>query len=164
MTTTELKPGAAAPDFRAIAVGGEYGAGRNVSLKDFKGSSLVLYFYPKDDTPGCTTQACSLRDNWSDLKRHAKVFGVSTDPVDSHTKFIAKYELPFPLLSDADHEMVNAYGVWVDKNMYGRKYKGTERTTFVIDANGRIGAIFRKVKPDEHVEMLKSALITAGKK
>ena len=161
---TELKLGDPAPNFHATAVGGDYGNGREVSLRDFKGSRLVLYFYPKDDTPGCTAQACSLRDNWSDVKKEAHVFGVSIDPSESHTAFIAKYRLPFPLLSDPNHEMVNAYGVWVDKNMYGKKYKGTERSTFVIDANSRIAGIFRKVKPEEHVDLLKEAFSSMPKK
>jgi thioredoxin-dependent peroxiredoxin len=160
---TELKVGDPAPDFRASAIGGDYGAGRNLTLAEFKGHALVLYFYPKDDTPGCTAQACSLRDNWGDIKKQAVVFGVSTDRPDSHTAFISKYNLPFPLLSDSGHQLVNAYGVWVDKNMYGRKYKGTERTTFVIDGEGRIAAILRKVKPEEHVELLKQALSSAKK-
>jgi len=155
---TELKTGDPAPDFHAVAVGAEYGDGRDVSLGDFRGNPLVLYFYPKDDTPGCTAQACSLRDNWSGLSKLAKVFGVSVDPPDSHTAFIAKYQLPFPLLSDTRHELVNAYGVWVDKNMYGKKYKGTERSTFVIDGKGDIAAIFRKVKPEHHVDLVQQAL------
>jgi peroxiredoxin Q/BCP len=162
--TTELKVGDPAPDFRATAVGAEYGSGRDVSLSDFRGSPVVLYFYPKDDTPGCTAQACGLRDNWDDLKRGAKIFGVSVDPAESHTAFISKYQLPFPLLSDPKHQIVNAYGVWVDKTMYGKKYKGTERSTFVIDEDGRITAIFRKVKPDEHVDLLKQALSSKAKK
>src|SRR5438477_1225076 len=124
--TTELRIGDPAPGFRATAVGGEYGAGREVSLKDFRGSPVVLYFYPKDDTPGCTAQACDLRDNWAGMKKLAKIFGVSVDPTDSHTAFIGKYQLPFPLLADPEPQIVTAYGVWVDKNMYGKKYKGTE--------------------------------------
>jgi peroxiredoxin Q/BCP len=162
--TTELKIGDAAPGFRATAIGGEYGTGREVSLSDFRGKPLVLYFYPKDDTPGCTVQACGLRDNWGDLGKKAAIFGVSVDPAESHTKFIEKYHLPFPLLSDPKHELVNAYAVWVDKNMYGKKYKGTERSTFVIDTNGRISAIFRKVKPEDHVDLLNQALSSIGKK
>jgi peroxiredoxin Q/BCP len=161
---TDLKIGDAAPDFRATAIGGEYGTGREVSLGDFRGKPLVLYFYPKDDTPGCTVQACGLRDNWGDLGKEAAVFGVSVDPAESHTKFIEKYHLPFPLLSDPEHELVNVYGVWVDKSMYGKKYKGTERSTFVIDANGRIAAIFRKVKPEDHVDLLNQALSSIEKK
>jgi len=161
---TDLKPGDPAPNFSAVAVGGEYGAGREVSLSDFRGRPLVLYFYPKDDTPGCTAQACDLRDHWGDIKNSAQVFGVSIDPAESHTAFISKYHLPFPLLSDPKHELVNAYGVWVDKNMYGKKYKGTERSTFVIDGNGRIAAIFRKVKPEQHVDLLEEALSPLTKK
>ena len=159
--TTELTIGDPAPKFQATAVGGEYGSGREVTLDDFKGKPLVLYFYPKDDTPGCTAQACSLRDNWGDMKKRATVFGVSVDPADSHTAFIAKYQLPFPLLSDPGHELVNSYGVWVDKNMYGKKYKGTERSTFVIDEEGRIAAILRRVKPEEHLDLVKEALSSA---
>ena len=153
-----LKVGDPAPDFTATAVGGKYGAGCMVSLKDFRGSSLVLYFYPKDDTPGCTAQACGLRDAWSDFEGRAEIFGVSIDPEESHEKFIAKYQLPFPLLADPERKIVNAYGVWMEKSMMGRKYMGTERTTFVIDEHGRISAILRKVKPAEHVEQLRDAL------
>jgi peroxiredoxin Q/BCP len=156
----EFKIGDQAPEFRANAVGGKYGAGREVSLSDFHGSALVLYFYPKDDTPGCTKQACGLRDAWSEMRKLGQIFGVSVDPANSHEKFIEKYQLPFPLLSDSDHKIVKAYGVWVEKAMYGKKYMGTERTTFVIDAKGRISAIFRKVKPEEHVDLLRSALST----
>ena len=162
--TTELKVGDPAPNFRAVAVGGEYGAGREVSLSDFRGTPLVLYFYPKDDTPGCTVQACSLRDNWGGMKKLGKIFGVSVDSAASHTAFIEKFQLPFPLLSDPDHQLVTAYGVWVDKNMYGKKYKGTERSTFVIDPNGRVAGIFRKVKPELHVDLLKEALGSSAKK
>ena len=161
---SELKVGDAAPNFHATAVGGEYAAGLEVSLADFRGAPLVLYFYPKDDTPGCTAQACDIRDHWSEIKASARIFGVSVDPAKSHNAFISKYRLPFPLLSDPGHQMVEAYGVWVDKNMYGKKYKGTERTTFVIDAKGRISSIFRKVKPEQHVDQLKGALSSAPKK
>ncbi len=150
--------GQPAPDFNAIAVGGRYGAGQQVALAEFRGSAVVLYFYPKDDTPGCTAQACSLRDAWPDLSGKAEVFGVSTDSAASHKKFIAKFDLPFPLLSDPDHTIVNAYGVRVEKSMYGRKYMGTERTTFVIDGRGIIAAILRKVKPEEHVALVTAAL------
>ena len=154
----QLKAGDSAPDFTATAVGGKYRGGEVVSLKDFRGSPVVLYFYPKDDTPGCTAQACGLRDEWSNFQGRAEIFGVSIDPVESHEKFIAKYSLPFPLLSDPEKKIVTAYGVWVEKSMYGKKYMGTERTTFVIDPNGRIAAILRKVKPAEHAEELRSAL------
>ena len=154
----ELSVGDEAPKFRAVAVGGEYGAGREVSLADFRGTPVILYFYPKDDTPGCTVQACGLRDAWSDLAEGAKIFGVSIDPAASHEKFIRKYQLPFPLLSDPTKEIVNAYGVWVEKSMYGKKYMGAERSTFVIDGAGKIAAIFRKVKPEEHATIVREAL------
>lgn len=154
----ELKVGDPAPDFRERAVGGKYGAGLDVALKDLRGRNVVLYFYPKDDTPGCTTQACGLRDAWSDLEGRGEIFGVSVDSPASHEKFISKHRLPFPLLSDLDRKIVEAYGVWVEKSMYGKKYMGAERSTFVIDGEGRISAIFRKVKPDEHVDLLRKAL------
>jgi peroxiredoxin Q/BCP len=153
-----LEIGDQAPDFRALAVGAEYGEGREVSLADFKGKSVVLYFYPKDDTPGCTKQACGLRDAWHEIKDRAVLFGVSVDPAKSHTKFIEKYQLPFPLLSDSEHDLVNKYGVWVEKNFMGRTSMGVERSTFVIDGQGRIAAIFRKVKPEDHVDLLKNVL------
>ncbi len=160
MTTDSagLKVGDAAPDFSAMAVGGKYGAGKIVSLKDFHGTPVVLYFYPKDDTPGCTAQACGLRDSWSEFEGEAEIFGVSIDSVASHEKFIAKYQLPFPLLSDAEKKIAHAYGVFVEKSMYGKKYMGVERTTFVIDGARRISEILRKVKPAEHVEQLRAAL------
>ncbi len=154
----QLVVGDKAPAFRAVAVGGEYGEGREVELGEFRGTPVVLYFYPKDDTPGCTVQACSLRDSWSSLRELAKVFGVSVDSTRSHGKFIEKFQLPFPLLSDSEKEMVNAYGVWVEKSMYGKKYMGTERSTFVIDGSGRIFSIFRKVKPEDHVGLVREAL------
>lgn len=154
----ELKVGDPAPDFRALAIGGKYGSGREVSLGELRGSSVVLYFYPKDDTPGCTVQACALRDSWSDLDSRGEIFGVSVDAAKSHEKFINKYQLPFPLLSDTDHKIVEAYGVWVEKSMYGKKYMGAERNTFVVGPDGRLTAIFRKVKPEEHVDLLLNAL------
>ena len=154
----ELKVGDQAPDFRAQAIGGKYGEGKEVSLADLRGRSVVLYFYPKDDTPGCTTQACGLRDSWSDLEARGEIFGVSPDSAASHQKFISKYQLPFPLLADAEKKIVEAYGVWVEKSMYGKKYMGAERSTFVIGPDGRLTAIFRKVKPEEHVDLLKNAL------
>ena len=154
----ELKVGDPAPDFRAQAIGGKYGDGREVSLGDFRGTPVVLYFYPKDDTPGCTTQACGLRDSWADFEGRGEIFGVSVDSAASHQKFISKYQLPFPLLSDTDRKIVEAYGVWVEKSMYGKKYMGAERSTFVIGRDGQIAAIYRKVKPEEHVDLLKQAL------
>jgi peroxiredoxin Q/BCP len=154
----ELKIGDSAPAFKAMAVGGAYGMGKEVALQDFHGKSVVLYFYPKDDTPGCTKQACGLRDAWRDFAGKAEVFGVSIDSTKSHEKFIAKYGLPFPLLSDEDKQIVEAYGVWVEKSMYGKKYMGTERSTFVIGPDGKIKAIFRKVKPEEHASEVLAAL------
>ncbi|MFL6521492.1 MAG: peroxiredoxin [Chthoniobacterales bacterium] len=158
MKNDELKVGGNAPAFETTAVGGEFGDGRSVALRDFRGAPLVLYFYPKDDTPGCTTQACSLRDSWDSVGENAKIFGVSIDSAQSHRKFIDKYNLPFPILSDPEKKLVRSYGVWVEKSMYGRKYMGTERSTFVIDSSGRIAAIFRKVKPEEHVGLVRDAL------
>ena len=160
--SAELKVGDPAPKFRATAVGGEYGAGQEVFLADLRGSPVVLYFYPKDDTPGCTAQACGLRDAWSELSAGARIFGVSVDSAASHAKFIGKYNLPFPLLSDPERKLVEAYGVWVEKSMYGKKYMGAERSTFIIGSDGRISAIFRKVKPDEHVAIVRDALRNAA--
>jgi len=154
----ELLPGDTAPAFEAVAVGGKFGAGTKVSLADFAGHKVVLYFYPKDDTPGCTTQACGLRDAWEDFDGKAAIFGVSPDSAPSHAKFIGKYALPFPLLADAEKKIVNDYGVWVEKSMYGKKYMGTERTTVVIDPQGKISAIFRKVKPAEHADLLRAEI------
>lgn len=141
-----LKEGDAAPDFTAKNQNGE-----NVKLSDFRGNRVVLYFYPKDDTPGCTKQACSLRDSFETFEEKGiKVFGVSIDDEKSHQKFISKYALPFDLLADTEKEIVNAYGVYGEKTNYGRKYMGINRTTFLIDANGEIVKIFKKVKVDEH--------------
>jgi peroxiredoxin Q/BCP len=154
----ELTAGGKAPAFSAIAVGGKFGDGTKVSLADFKGQTVVLYFYPKDDTPGCITQACSLRDAWPDFDGKAVVFGVSPDSAVSHAKFIKKHSLPFPLLADDAKKIVSDYGVWVEKSMYGKKYMGTERSTFVIGGDGKLKAVLRKVKPAEHVALLKTAL------
>ena len=157
--TTSLQVGDAAPSFTTTAVGGDYASGTPLKLSELRGSPVVLYFYPKDDTPGCTVQACGIRDSWNELKKTgAAIFGVSIDPEKSHTKFITKFDLPFPLLSDTDKSIVGAYGVWVEKSMYGKKYMGTERTTFVIDAKGKIAAIFPKVKPAEHADLVLKAL------
>ena len=151
----QLKIGDRAPEFRAAAVGGKYGAGKEVKLSDLRGTRVVLYFYPKDNTPGCTTQACGLRGAWEELRNHAQIFGVSIDSTASHQKFVDKFRLPFPLLSDPERKIVNAYGVWVEKSFLGKKYMGTERTTFVIDSEGHIEKIFRKVKPKEHIDLLR---------
>jgi peroxiredoxin Q/BCP len=130
--------------------------GTRVSLKDFAGQRLVLYFYPKDDTKGCTTQACDLRDNIAAFEElEVAVVGVSPDSVASHVKFRDKYDLNFPLLADEEHELAEAFGVWKEKSMYGRTYMGIERSTFVIDEEGVVVAAWRKVRPKTHVEKLK---------
>lgn len=149
----QLQVGDKAPDFSLPT-----GDGKDLSLKDLKGKKVVLYFYPKDDTSGCTKEACSFQENLGAIKKKgAVVVGVSTDGVASHAKFASKYDLTFPLVSDEKKEIVNAYGVWKEKSMYGRKYMGTERTTFIIDEKGRITHIFSKVKVDGHsADVLKS--------
>ena len=135
------------------------GSGTKASLKDFKGKKVVLYFYPKDDTSGCTKEACSFRDNITVIKKKgAVVIGVSIDSIESHKKFADKYELPFTLISDAEKELVKKYGVWKEKSMYGRKYMGIERTTFLIDENGKISHIFPKVKVEGHTEEILALL------
>jgi peroxiredoxin Q/BCP len=151
-----LAPGEEAPDFQAVVVGGEYGEeGQNVRLSDFRGRPVVLYFYPKDDTPGCTEQACSLRDRYAQvISQGALVFGVSVDSVESHRKFIKKHSLPFALISDEGHRIADDYGVWVEKSLYGKTFMGTERSTFVVRPDGRIKSIFRKVKPTTHTDHL----------
>ena len=154
----ELTAGDKAPAFSAEAVGGKFGDGAQVSLADFAGQTVVLYFYPKDDTPGCTTQACALRDGWADFEGRAVIFGVSPDSAASHAKFIAKHSLPFPLLADDAKKIVGDFGVWVEKSMYGKKYMGTERSTFVIGCDGKLKAVLRKVKPGEHNALLKAAI------
>ncbi len=153
-----LKRGSKAPAFSLPSDGG----GR-VSLKDLKGKPVVLYFYPRDDTSGCTTEACEFRDNWKAVKATGGVvLGVSPDGVASHDKFRAKYKLPFPLLADEDHAVAEAYGAWGEKSMYGRKYMGILRTTFVIDGAGRIVEVFEKVKPKGHAEQVLASLREAG--
>jgi peroxiredoxin Q/BCP len=148
------KLGAAAPDFSLPA-----GDGKTISLADLKGKTVVLYFYPKDDTSGCTKEACDFRDNLSVLKKKgAVVLGVSPDSPASHAKFAAKYDLSFPLVSDEKKQLVKKYGVWKEKSMYGRKYLGVERTTFVIGPDGAITHIFPKVKVDGHVEEVLKAI------
>ena len=149
----QLKPGDKAPDF---CLPNE--VGQTVSLKSLKGKPIVLYFYPKDDTPGCTKEACHFRDAAFLVKTRVVVLGVSLDGAESHRKFIAKYGLPFSLLTDEDAAVSKNYGVFVQKNMYGRKYWGIERSTFVIDHIGAIQAIFRKVKVEGHVEAVQAVL------
>ena len=143
-----------APDFTLPSDSGD-----SVTLSAFRGSPVVLYFYPRDDTPGCTAQACGIRDAWGEFERAgAVVLGVSPDSETSHVKFKEKYELPFPLLADADHKVAEEYGVWGEKSMYGKTYMGIERSTFVIDADGNIAKVLRKVKPDTHADDVLAAL------
>jgi len=133
--------------------------GALVSSDGLAGERFVLYFYPKDDTPGCTTQACSLRDNWSRvLDTGVELFGVSPDSVKSHIKFRDKYQLPYRLLSDEGHAVAEAFGVWIEKSYAGRTYHGNERTTFVIGPDGRVESVLPRVKPDAHVDLLLDAL------
>lgn len=142
--------GEKAPDFKEKDQDGNW-----VKLSGFKGTKLVLYFYPKDSTPTCTTQACNLRDNYEQLlAKGYKVVGVSVDDEKSHRKFIAKHSLPFPLLADTEHRMVNAYGVWGEKKMYGHTFMGVFRTTFVIDEKGRIAEVITKVKSKDHANQI----------
>jgi peroxiredoxin Q/BCP len=146
--------GKKAPAFTLPASSGE-----EVSLSDFLGKTIVLYFYPKDDTPGCTKEACDFRDAQRKFSsRKAVVLGVSPDSLKSHDRFIAKFELPFVLLADTDHAVAEAYGVWTEKSMYGRTYMGIERSTFVIGPDGKVKAIFRKVKVDGHVDEVLEAV------
>ena len=148
------KEGDPAPDFRLPA-----DDGKTYALKDLRGRKVVLYFYPKDDTPGCTKEACSFRDNLSRVQsKGAVVFGVSKDDLASHAKFREKYSLSFPLLSDPEGKVLSAYGVWKEKNLYGKTFMGIERTTFVIDERGRIQKVFARVKVDGHVDEVLAAL------
>ena len=150
----KLKEGDLAPAFTVDTSGG----GR-LSLADFLGQNVILYFYPKDDTPGCTKEACAFRDGYADFKkRGAVVLGVSTDPVKAHDKFVKKFELPFTLLADTDKKIVEAYGVWGEKVFMGRKYLGTHRVTFLIGSDGKIKKIWPKVKPEEHAAEVLAAL------
>ena len=145
-----LSVGDLAPDFTTTDQ-----HGNPLTLSDYRGRKVVLYFYPKDDTPGCTAQACSLRDSYSDLKKAGyEVLGVSVDPQAAHTKFIKKYDLPFSLVADTDKSVVEAYGVWTEKSMYGRTYMGTVRKTFLIDENGFITRIIDKVDTKNHAEQI----------
>jgi thioredoxin-dependent peroxiredoxin len=148
------QPGDPAPDFTLPDQDGN-----PVSLSGLRGQTVVLYFYPKADTPGCTTQACGVRDHRADYERAgAVVLGVSPDPVKRTAKFDQKYELGFPLLADEAHEVAEAYGVWVEKSMYGRRYMGMERSTFVIGSDGVVREVFRAVKPAQHDELVLGAL------
>jgi peroxiredoxin Q/BCP len=149
-----VEEGAPAPDFELATDTGEH-----VKLSALRGKPVVLYFYPKDDTPGCTTQACEIRDEWSRFReRGAVVLGVSPDDEASHALFREKYSLPFTLLADPDHEVADEYGVWVEKKNYGRTYMGIERSTFVIDAEGNVAKVLRRVKPEGHADKVLEAL------
>ncbi len=150
----ELKEGQAAPDFKLLT-----DEGKEVSLAGLRGKKVVLYFYPKDDTPGCTKEACSFRDGIKELqKKGALVFGVSADSVESHKKFREKYRLNFPLLSDPEKKMLQAYGVWKKKSFMGKSFMGIERTTFLIGEKGKISKIFPKVQVDVHYGEVLAAL------
>jgi len=150
---THLNEGDKAPDFNGIDQDGN-----QVSLSDFSGKKLILFFYPKDNTPGCTAEACNLRDNYADLKAQGyELLGVSPDSEASHQKFISKHELPFPLLADTEKTVLKAYGVWGKKKMYGREFDGVFRTTFVINQEGVIAQVFKKVKTKDHSQQILSA-------
>jgi peroxiredoxin Q/BCP len=149
-----LKEGDAAPNFELLDDGEN-----TVRLKDFKGGPLVVYFYPRADTPGCTIESCNFRDSITGFKKlKTPVLGVSPDTPEAQAKFKKKYDLPFPLLADHDHKMAEAYGVWQEKNMYGKKVMGIARTTFLIDAQGKIKKVFEKVKPEGHAEEVLAVL------
>src|SRR5256885_10528180 len=150
----DLKVGQKAPDFTVLNDKDE-----KVKLSDFKGKKVVLYFYPKDDTPGCTKEACAFRDGAGEIKKlGAAVIGVSVNSVEAHKKFKTKFDLNFPLLADTDKKMVEAYRTWKEKSMYGKKYMGIERTTFIIDEQGKFSHIFPKVKVDQHYDQVLDAL------
>ena len=150
----KLSPGDVAPDFTASTTDGS-----TLRLADLRGKSVILYFYPKDDTPGCTKEACAFRDSHNRFQtKDAVVLGVSTDSVKSHLKFTEKYQLPFPLLADTEKKIVQAYGVWGEKTFMGRKYEGTHRVSFLIGPDGKIQHIWTKVKPEEHAEEVLAAL------
>jgi peroxiredoxin Q/BCP len=149
-----VEEGAAAPAFSLKA-----DDGTTVKLSSLKGSPVVLYFYPKDDTPGCTKEACAFRDAQAKLAKFgAKVLGVSPDPVDDHVKFRDKYQLNFPLLADLDHKVADAYGAWREKNMYGKKSMGIQRSTFLIDAQGKVAKVWKRVQVDGHDQQVLEAL------
>jgi thioredoxin-dependent peroxiredoxin len=153
-----IEPGDKAPDFELPDQDG-----RAVKLSDFRGQPVVVYFYPKADTPGCTTQACGVRDHRADYaKVGSVVLGISPDPVKKVKKFHEKYDLDFALLADEGHAVADAYGVWAEKSMYGKKYFGNERTTFIIDSDGKVAEVLRKVKPAEHDELVLAALGQLG--
>ena len=154
----DLKTGDTAP---AFALQDQSGALHKLS--DYKGRWVLVYFYPKDDTPGCTTEACGVRDSWAKFKsKNAQVFGVSADSVQSHGKFAQKFKLPFPLLADPDKKMLAAYGVWGEKKFMGKTYMGINRVSFLIDPNGKIAKVYPKVKPEGHAEEVLQDLAQLG--
>ncbi len=150
-----VEPGSPAPSFELPS-----GDGDTVALHDLHGQQVVLYFYPKDDTPGCTTQACDLRDSWRAIQEAgAVVLGVSPDGPASHARFAQKFQLPFPLLADEDHAVAEAYGAWGEKSMYGRTYMGIIRSTVIIDGDGIVSHVFHRVRPKGHAAMVLAALV-----
>jgi thioredoxin-dependent peroxiredoxin len=151
-----VKEGNPAPDFTLTSDSGE-----QVSLESLRGQPVVLYFYPKDDTPGCTAQACGMRDNYDAFgERGAVVLGISPDDESSHARFKQKYGLPFTLLADPDHSVAEQFGVWGERKLYGKTYMGVERSTFVIDPEGNVARVMRRVKPDTHADQVLEALST----
>ena len=151
---THLQPGDAAPDFS-----GQIETGKTISLADYQGEKLILFFYPKDDTPGCTAAACSLRDSYAELRDQGyRMLGVSPDPVKKHAKFVDKYKFPFHLLADPEHTVLKAYGVWGPKKFMGREYDGVNRSTFIIDGEGKVAHVFTKVKTKTHAAQILEAV------
>jgi peroxiredoxin Q/BCP len=149
-----VEEGRPAPEFELTS-----DAGETVRLSDFRGKPVVVYFYPKDDTPGCTAQACGIRDNHDAFgERGAVVLGISPDDESSHVKFKEKYGLPFTLLADPDHQVAEQYGVWGERKLYGKTYMGIERSTFLIDADGNVSRVMRRVKPDTHAQQVLDSL------
>jgi thioredoxin-dependent peroxiredoxin len=159
MVVSLLTVGTQAPEFTTTDQDG-----KKRSLGDFKGKKVILYFYPKDNTPGCTKEACAFRDHFAEFRQlGVEILGVSVDHEKSHKSFAQKYDLPFTLLTDTDKSLVEAYGVWGEKNLYGKKYLGTNRVTYLIDEAGKIAAVFPKVKPDKHAEEILALLQGKGK-
>ena len=154
-----VEEGKPAPDFSLTAESGDM-----ISLAELRGKPVVLYFYPRDDTPGCTRQACGIRDAWGEFERSgAVVLGISPDNAGSHAKFREKYGLPFTLLADEDHAVAERYGVWVEKKFAGRRYMGVERSTFVIDPEGNVAKVMRRVKPNAHADQVLAALAAGAR-
>ena len=149
-----IEPGSKAPAFTLLD-----DVGRKVKLSELKGHPVVLYFYPRDNTPGCTKQACAFRDRYAELQEmQVQLFGISTDSAESHAKFREKFELPFPLLVDADHQVSEKYGAWREKNMYGKKSMGIQRSTYLIDAEGKVAKVWKRVKVEGHDDQIVEAV------